>query len=61
MTIRVLAALGMLLTLAGCAGLSDDMEDYCRDSSHCSPQCGTVATGALPECDPYQREGRTRG
>jgi len=51
------------LMLAGCAGVdpAGGAEDWCRDSSRCSPKCGSVATGAAPECDPYQREGRTRG
>jgi hypothetical protein len=58
---RVLTAiLTSTLALAGCAGLPTT-DELCRDSSRCTPDCSSVAGGGSPDCDPYQREGRTRG
>jgi len=48
------------LALAGCAGLPTT-DDLCRNSSRCTPDCGSIARGGSPECDPWEREGHTRG
>ncbi|MDP3801318.1 hypothetical protein [Brevundimonas sp.] len=52
--------LSPVLLSAGCASLPTT-DELCRDSSRCTPDCGSVARGGSPECDPYQREGHTRG
>jgi len=52
-----------VLMLAGCAGVDPlgSTDDMCRTSSRCAPTCGSVASGASGDCDPYQNGGRTRG
>jgi hypothetical protein len=57
------AAAGVLaLGLSACAGMADyNTDDLCRNSSRCAPACGSVATGASPDCSPAENEGRTRG
>ena len=58
---RVSWVLGLLM-LAGCESISPGgPDDWCRDASNCAPRCGSVATGASPDCSPAENEGRTRG
>ena len=56
----ITAILAATFALAGCAGLPTT-DDLCRDSSRCTPDCGSVARGGSPDCDPWEREGHTRG
>jgi len=51
------------LVLGGCESFDPlpDTNDLCRDSYRCSPQCGTMATGANGDCSPVETGGRTRG
>ncbi|CAN5322299.1 hypothetical protein BH10PSE1_BH10PSE1_01180 [soil metagenome] len=60
---RVLLVLGVGLLLSACANVDPfpDTGDLCRDSSRCSPQCGTATTGASGDCTPAESGGRTRG
>ena len=58
---RKFLGLGVILMLTGCGAMSADLDDYCRDSSRCTPQCGSGASGASADCDPRENEGRTRG
>ena len=59
---RMIAAAAGLLMLTGCESLSPGgLDDMCRDARNCAPRCGSVATGASPECSPAENEGRTRG
>ncbi|MES2860616.1 MAG: hypothetical protein V4701_04055 [Pseudomonadota bacterium] len=58
---RIILGVSLML-LAGCSSLAPpDLDDICRGASRCTPQCGSVASGASPDCDPYQNGGRTRG
>ena len=51
-----------MLVLAGCSSMEPPgLDDICRDARNCAPRCGSVATGASPDCSPAQNEGRTRG
>jgi|GEM_PF-3074965 len=59
---RMIAAAAGLLMLTGCESISPgSLDDMCQDARNCAPRCGSVATGASPECSPSQNEGRTRG
>ena len=58
---RIVAGIGMLV-MAGCSSMEPPgLDDICRDARNCAPRCGSVATGASPDCSPAQNEGRTRG
>jgi len=58
---RILSGASLML-LAGCGTISPpSFDDICRDAANCSRSCGTVATGASPDCEPWENEGRTRG
>lgn len=59
---RIGAAMSLFL-LAGCGATvgPPGLNDLCRDAANCAPRCGSVATGASPDCSPAENEGRTRG
>ena len=60
---RVITAVAGLLLLSGCGATvgPPSLNDMCRDARNCAPRCGSVATGASPDCSPAENEGRTRG
>ncbi len=61
--VRAVLAVTSVLMLAGCGATvgPPGLDDLCRDARNCAPRCGSVATGASPDCSPAQNEGRTRG
>ena len=56
-----LAAAALLLAGCGATVSPGGLDDLCRGSSRCAPRCGSVATGASPDCVGAENEGRTRG
>ena len=59
---RRLILIVFLSGLAACTGIDlGDTDDLCRRSDDCAPRCGTVATGASPDCTNAENGGRTRG
>lgn len=57
-----LALILVLSTLGACTSIDlGDTEDLCRRSDRCAPACGSMATGASPDCTNAENGGRTRG
>ena len=56
-----LAAVALVVAGCGATVSAGSLDDICRDSSRCAPRCGSVATGASPDCVGAGNEGRTRG
>lgn len=60
--LRRITLMATLVLLAGCSSIGPgDLDDICQGAANCARQCGSVATGASPDCDPWENGGRTRG